>query len=88
MALQCVVTDHCIASVQTCEPIVFSYLHKHEMNINSEKYFISTTEHRFSSLSPPKLIYSSVGFVVNARRDTAAATGHAHLHILRANNIM
>ncbi len=28
VALQCVVTDHCVASVQTREPIVFSYLHK------------------------------------------------------------
>ncbi len=28
VALQCVVTDHCIASVQTCELIIFSYLLK------------------------------------------------------------
>ncbi len=31
-------------------------------------------------------MYSSVWYVVKAIRDTAAATGHAHLHIFRANN--
>ncbi len=40
-------------------------IHKHQ------KVFYFTP---FSSLSPQKLIYSSVWFVVKAERDTAAAT--------------
>ncbi len=55
--------------------------------INTRKCLFSTVEHHFSSLCPPKLICSSVWFVVKARNDTAAATGHAQLHIIRANNI-
>ncbi len=56
---------------------------KHEMNMNKHQkvFYFNLGTHHFSSLSPPKLIYSSVWFVVKARRDTAAATGHAHLHI-------
>ncbi len=55
---------------------------KHEMNMNKHQkvFYFNRGTHHFSSLSPPKLIYSSVWFVVKARRDTAAA-GHAHLHI-------
>ncbi len=63
---------------------------KHEMNMNKHQkvfYFNRRTQH-FSSLNPQKLMCSSVWFVVEARRDTAAATGHAYLHIFQADNIM
>ncbi len=62
---------------------------KHKMNMNKlQKVFNFKCEtHHFSSLSPPKLIYSSVRFVVKARRDTAVATGHVYLLVFRANNI-
>ncbi len=63
VALQCVVTDHCIASVQTCEPIVFSYLPKARYE-HQKVFYFSRGTHHFSSRSPPKLIYSSVWFVV------------------------
>ncbi len=51
------------------------------MNKHQKVFYFNRETHHFSSLSPPKLIYSPVWFVVKARRDTAAATGHAHLHI-------
>ncbi len=59
---------------------------KHEMNMNKHQkvFYFNGGTHYFSSLSPPKLMY---WFVVKARRDAAAATGHAHLHIVRANYI-
>ncbi len=63
---------------------------KHEMNMNKHQkvFYFNRGTHHFSSVSPPKLICSSVWFVVKARRDTAAATGlYAYLHIFRANNI-
>ncbi len=63
---------------------------KHEMNINKHQkvFYFNRGTHHFSSVSSPKLICSSVWFVVKARRDTAAATGlYAYLHIFRANNI-
>ncbi len=51
VALQCVVTYHCIASVQTHEPFVFSYL-KHEMNMNKHQkvFYFNRGTHYFSSL--------------------------------------
>ncbi len=67
VALQYVVTDHCIASFQTREPIVFSYLLK-ARNEHHKVFYFNRGTHHFSSLSPPKLIYSSVWFVVKARR--------------------
>ncbi len=41
MALQCVVTDHRIASVQTREPIVFSYYFKawNEQNKHQKVFY-------------------------------------------------
>ncbi len=52
----------------------FHIYRKHEMNMNKHQnkhqkvfYFNRGTNH-FSSLNPPKLIYSSVWFVVEARR--------------------
>ncbi len=62
---------------------------KHEINMNKyHKVFnFNHGTHNFSSLSPLNLICSSVWFVVKARRNIAAATGHAHLCIFQANNI-
>ncbi len=63
---------------------------KHEMNMNKHQkvFYFNRGTHHFSSLNPQKLIYSSVWFVVEARRDTAAATGlYAYLHIFQADNI-
>ncbi len=44
---------------------------KHEMNMNKHQkaFYFNRGTHHFSSLSPQKLIYSSVWFVVKARRD-------------------
>ncbi len=57
---------------------------KHEINMNKHQkvFYFNRGTHNFSSSSPPKLICSS-----KARRDTAAVTGHAHLHLFRADNI-
>ncbi len=62
---------------------------KHEMNMNKHQkvFYFNRGTHHFSSLNPQKLMCSSVWFVVKARRDTAAATGHAYLHIFQADNI-
>ncbi len=51
---------------------------KHEININKHQkvFYFNRGTHQFSSVSPPKLICSSVWFVVKAGRDTAAATGY------------
>ncbi len=57
------------------------------MNMNKRQkvfYFYRETHH-FSNVSPLKLIYSPVWYVVKARRDKAI--GHEHLHNFRANNI-
>ncbi len=63
---------------------------KYEMNMNKHQkvFYFNRGTHHFSSLNPQKLIYSSVWFVVKARRDTATATGlYAYLHIFQADNI-
>ncbi len=67
----------------------FHIYSKHEMNMNKHQkvFYFNRGTHHFSSSSPPKLMCSSVWFVVKARRDTAAAAGHAYLHIFIANNI-
>ncbi len=58
------------------------------MNKHQKVFNFNRGTHHFSSLSPPKLICSSVWFVVKARRDTAAATGHVYLQNFQADNIM
>ncbi len=63
---------------------------KHEINMNKHQkvFYFNRGTHHFSSLNPQKLMCSSVWFVVEARRDTAAATGlYAYLHIFQADNI-
>ncbi len=62
---------------------------KHEINMNKHQkvFYFNRGTHHFSSLNPQKLMCSFVWFVVEARRDTAAATGHAYLHIFQADNI-
>ncbi len=71
--------------------VIWSSFHiylKHEMNMNKhQKVFYFNHGTPFFKFKSTKVIYSSVWFVVKARRDTAAATGHAYLHIFRANNI-
>ncbi len=46
---------------------------KHDMNMNKHQtvFYLNRGIQHFSSLSPPKLICSSVWFVVKARRETA-----------------
>ncbi len=68
----------------------FHIYFKPEINMNKhQKVFnFNRGTHHFSSLNPPKLICSSVWFVVKARRDTAAATGHVYLQNFQADNIM
>ncbi len=56
------------------------------MNVNKHQKVFNLNHgiHYVSSLSPPKLIRSSV---VMARSDTATATWHAYLHIFDKYNI-
>ncbi len=56
---------------------------KHEINMNKHQkvFYFNRGTHHFSSLIPPKLMCSSVWFVVEARRDTAAATGYMRIYI-------
>ncbi len=57
----CFVALSCSASVQAArEPSIFFLYLKHEINMNEPQKDVNI--HHFSSLSPPKLIYSPVWF--------------------------
>ncbi len=45
------------------------------MNKHQKVFYLKPWKTQFVKLSPQKLIYSPVWFVVKARRDTAVATG-------------
>ncbi len=63
------------------------FKHKRNMNKHQKVFWFNRRTHHFSSFCPPKLNLSPVWFVVKAKMETAAATGHAHLHGFRADNI-
>ncbi len=57
------------------------------MNKHQKVFYVNSGTHNFFKFKSTEVNLLSCLIVVKARRDTAAATGHVHLHIFRANNI-
>ncbi len=83
-----VVTDIVLPQFKHVIRSSFHIYLKHEMNMNKHQkvfYFNHGTPFFKCKSTEVNLLFCLI--VVKARSDTAAATGHAHLHIFRANNI-